>query len=60
MTEQEELVEANMKLDAAERALASCRKQIVWYGRIEAVIVAAGLLDQEKFVEARDLILSTD
>lgn len=55
-----ELEQAYADLEKAEQRIKIMQKELREYDRVEQVIVAAGLLDKDKFEQARDLVRSFD
>ena len=60
MTKDEELQNAYNDLEAAEHNIGRLRKQVAELERMKEVIVAAGLLSEEKFEQARELVRTFD
>jgi len=58
MTKAEELQKAYADLDAKDERIAKLTKQLRDCWKIEEIILAAGLLEKEKFDQARAIINS--
>ena len=56
MNKEEELQDAYNKLDAAEMQISRMRKESIKRDRVEAILIAAGFLTQEKLNEAMDIL----
>lgn len=56
MTKDEELQKAYEDLERSEKRVIRLSKELQDYNRIEEIIIAAGLLDKEKFDQAREII----
>jgi len=58
MTKEQELQKAYRDIDDREKRIAKLEKELSDCWKVEEIILAAGLLEKEKFEKAREIIAS--